>query len=295
MQPRVWTVFVALVLAFLLIIILQAAVLLPMVLMDLSRGVPPTALQSSLQERLSGVAMFILLTSCGQLAFLLAALVPAWLSPVPLARRLALAPASGSMIFWTTLGSIPVLAVALGLVEALARVLPPDPGLQQFFDAITLGESIPFVLFIALAPGFCEELFFRGYVQSRLLERWSPLWAIGVTSLLFALVHVMPHAILAALPLGIWFGVVAWRTGSILPGMFCHAFVNGGLNAWRMIVKFEEVTETAQFVLVGISLAIGAPAFLIACGKLRAAQAALQSVANIRVEAPLTAEQRVEA
>jgi membrane protease YdiL (CAAX protease family) len=60
------------------------------------------------------------------------------------------------------------------------------------YERMTPVVAVPFVLFIAAFPGFNEELLFRGYIQRRLLARWSPWLAISVTSALFALMHVMP-------------------------------------------------------------------------------------------------------
>ena len=105
-------------------------------------------------------------------------------------------------------------------------------------------------------------------MSSELLERWRPWTAIMVTSVIFAAVHLMPHAILAAFPLGLWFGVIAWRTGSIGPSIACHFFVNSGLNLWRCIVKFGGVPETAQYTFVGIALAAGVVCFVVACRQL---------------------------
>jgi len=42
---------------------------------------------------------------------------------------------------------------------------------------------------MAAAPGVTEELFFRGFVQVRLVERLGGLAGIAVTALLFGLLH----------------------------------------------------------------------------------------------------------
>ena len=55
---------------------------------------------------------------------------------------------------------------------------------------------------IALVPGFCEEVFFRGYMQRRLLQAWSPWSAILVTSLLFGVLHLNPAQSLFAFLFG---------------------------------------------------------------------------------------------
>lgn len=133
----------------------------------------------------------------------------------------------------------------------------------RFFDALTIDSAIVFVLFVGIAPGFLEEMVFRGYTQQRLVKRWGATTGIVVTSILFGLFHITPQAILVALPLGFWFGYVAWRSGSILPAILCHFFVNSGVNTWRMIVKFGEISETAQDSSYVCALAIGVICFAV--------------------------------
>ena len=68
-----------------------------------------------------------------------------------------------------------------------------------------------------------------------------------------------------ALPLGVWFGVIAWRVGSIVPTIVCHAFINGGVNAWRLVVKFAELSETVQLVSTAFFLIVGVVCFVLSC------------------------------
>jgi membrane protease YdiL (CAAX protease family) len=53
-----------------------------------------------------------------------------------------------------------------------------------------------------------------------------------VTALLFAVAHLNVIQAVFALPLGIWLGIMAWRTGSIWPGVLCHAVVNA---VWNLV------------------------------------------------------------
>ena len=246
-------------------VVFQTVAALGLLAMEVASGTDIREAAERLPEKLATPSMFILMAACGQLAMGLGAIVPAWLSPVPLRARLGLLSAGPSWSVYplTMLGSLVPLAIGLGFAAALAQVMPGDPSVQILLDNITLAEAVPFVLFIAIVPGVVEELLFRGYIQRRLLERWSPGWAIGVTSVLFALMHVMPHAIVAVLPLGIWLGVVAWRTGSVLPSIFCHAFVNGSLNAWRMAVKFGDIPEPTQWIVVVATLLAGLACFVL--------------------------------
>ena len=121
----------------------------------------------------------------------------------------------------------------------------------------------PFVLFIALVPGFVEETFFRGYMPRRLLQRWSPAVGILVTTALFAIMHITPHAVVNAFVIGLWLGVLAWRTGSVWPGVVSHAFINGSWNIWQIgkvlgvFPRTPHVTVTATLcaVVLGCFLA----------------------------------------
>lgn len=264
-RPRVWTVFVAVVLAMLVAIAWQIVVVLIVLAGEVSGGRNIQEVTQDLIAELATPMMFILLSVGGQLGFGLVAVAGGWLSSEPLRERLRLVPATGSSSVYplAVCGSLVPLAVGIGLAEALASILPPDPSARLLYESMTLAAAAPFVLYIAVAPGICEELMFRGYVQRRLLQRWRPAWAIGVTSVVFALVHVAPHAILAALPLGVWFGVVAWRTGSIGPGIYCHAFVNGSVNAWRVVLKFVDVPDAMQYIVPAVGLLLGLVCFVV--------------------------------
>lgn len=110
------------------------------------------------------------------------------------------------------IGSIFLLAIGLALAEALVWLvpwLPVDPTAKLLFENMTVPRAIPFIIIIGLVPGFCEELLFRGYVQRRLTARWGPAVGILIASVAFGLAHLMPHVVVFATVLGIWFGVVA--------------------------------------------------------------------------------------
>jgi len=114
---------------------------------------------------------------------------------------------------------------ALGLVVPSAWLQEHMPELPNFveqeFDMI-LKDRWGYLTIGLLAP-LAEEIVFRGAaLRSLLASRLSPLAAIVISALLFAVAHLnpaqMPHAFLVGLLLG-W---MYWRTGSILPGMAYH-------------------------------------------------------------------------
>lgn len=134
--------------------------------------------------------------------------------------------------------------------------------LQKMWIDGTKLESIAWVLLIALLPGFVEELFYRGFLLRGLLLKWGPTASIAMSGLLFAIVHGDPISASAILPLGLWLGLVAWRTGSIWLPFAMHASVNGVWTATMMIAHRDPGTESWMTgAAIGASI-VGIVAFI---------------------------------
>lgn len=270
-KPRVWPALLLPPAGLALAIGLQAVLGIATAAWLGSQGVPPTELADQVIATLTSPAGMLVMVVIGPGAFGIVALLAGWISPEPLLRRLGFFRVrnAAALCGLTAVGSIVPLAVAIALATWVAVWAEPlglvDDSFVKFFEEVTPGQGVVFVLLIALSPGFCEEMLFRGYVQQRLIKRWGPAWGIGVASVLFALAHIMPPNIAVALPMGIWLGVIAWRTGSIWPSIVCHAFVNGGLNAWRLAAKFGELTDT-QVMIGNVAFVLaGSVCFVLAC------------------------------
>ena len=82
------------------------------------------------------------------------------------------------------------------------------------------------ILSITLLGPMLEELLFRGAIQGELQRQMKPWKAIIVSSLLFGLVHMNPAQIPFAFLLGMLFGWLYYRTGSLLPGLVGHVLNN---------------------------------------------------------------------
>ena len=92
-----------------------------------------------------------------------------------------------------------------------------------------LGLSL---LVFALMPAITEEVAFRGYILSGLERRYRPFTAILLSALLFAFLHVLLslfQQFFGAAILGVVLGLIAYRTGSLWPGVVFH-FVNNALG-----------------------------------------------------------------
>ena len=105
------------------------------------------------------------------------------------------------------------------MLVSLVLALLPESWMEEYGKAMRLSTEtglIPALAVVAGAP-LAEELVFRGVIQSR-LERAMPVWiAIVLQAVLFGFIHGTPVQIGYAFLMGLLFGYIRYRTGSILP------------------------------------------------------------------------------
>ncbi len=113
----------------------------------------------------------------------------------------------------------------------LIRLLPPPESLIRAMEKIFLLDQKPVPLWIvwlvlAVSPAVCEELLFRGMILSgfRRLGMWP---AILLSGLLFGLAHSSIYRLIPTFFLGVLFGYLVWRTGSVYCSIVAHALNNG--------------------------------------------------------------------
>lgn len=102
-----------------------------------------------------------------------------------------------------------------------------------------LRESISpaqLIVWIAIFPAISEELVFRGVVGRGLVARYGLVAGIGITSVLFAAVHLHPVHAIALLPLAVAIHVSYLATRSFLVPVLLH-FLN---NSWAVVALFHQ-------------------------------------------------------
>ncbi len=270
-RPRIWTALLAPVVAFCAAMAISVAIGIVWAIVLIESGEPFSEIDAQIASVIEDPISYILLLAFGQFPFLITPLLAAWLSPVTFRQRLGFVPSglSAWQFVVVVLGSFVPVAIGWGLYYAAAQLVPPDESTERLYANMTWGTVVPFIACIALIPGFTEEILFRGYMQRRLLQRWSPWTAILVTSLVFAVVHMELHTVAFALPLGIWLGWVAWKTDSIWPCIATHAAVNAG---WNIVACGMELTgtETLPLPLILGASAVGLAATVAAVRILQA-------------------------
>jgi membrane protease YdiL (CAAX protease family) len=130
-----------------------------------------------------------------------------------------------------------LVALPVKLLWVAKRFLPLGPG-PAVWGLLDKNWTPSFWLFLAVSSfavtPMLEELFYRGYCQTRLEEDFGGMGAIVIVSLFMTLGHNQYHqlsllsigSIFALIPLMLGMGYVYWRTRSLVPAMILHAAVN---------------------------------------------------------------------
>ena len=160
-----------------------------------------------------------------------------WLRKRPLEDAASLHPCSR----WT-MGFCIFGAMGLFVLISLVLYLLPERWMAEYGKAMTLSTETGLIPALAMVVGapLAEELVFRGIIQSR-LERSLPAWiAVVLQAVLFGLIHGTPVQIGYAFIMGLLFGLLRWRTGSILSTLAAHAAFNAMNDPLGLLGDFAE-------------------------------------------------------
>ena len=162
-------------------------------------------------------------------------------------RNLRANPLSGDVWGSAILAGIVGLAALLLFMRVYNRMVK----LPQ--QQLTASDPIPpvtlffLVLMGSAVAGIVEEAAFRGYMQRPVEKRHGPLPAILITGILFGFAHFThPETTILLMPFylgaAVVYGMMAYLTDSILPGMVLHAvgdvfvglaFLTAGQSEWQ--------------------------------------------------------------
>ena len=180
------------------------------------------------------------------------------------------------------------LAFAVVMHSALVilfRIIPfPVEAFHRGYDLSRI-PSLPLKWLVAVFGAACaaitEETGFRGYLQQPIEERHGAFVAILVSSGLFLVAHLnQSWAIPAMFPIiflgGVMLGLLAWSSGSLIPGFLGHTLMDIGLFAywWTGIAgtfSARTINETgidAPFIAACIIFSVALAAALVAIAML---------------------------
>lgn len=131
------------------------------------------------------------------------------------------------------LGTTNVLYI-VGISIFLQPVMMAISGLTTIFFPNEIGELMyeiidyPYWLLIvavAATPAICEEVVFRGYIQSTYKNKPFITMAL-INGLFFGIIHLNPHQFFFAFGMGIIFAYMVHATRSIRAGVISHFVMN---------------------------------------------------------------------
>jgi membrane protease YdiL (CAAX protease family) len=119
-------------------------------------------------------------------------------------------------------------------------------------------EALFVWLVIAITPGICEEVLFRGSVQWSFEKGMRLRWAVLLNGAIFSMFHLNPITFIPLALLGMYFAVITWRGGSLGYSVAGH-IVNNSIAVIALYVFESESllpTDGAEATPSVIALAV---------------------------------------
>jgi len=187
---------------------------------------------------------------------------------------------------WSVVAAVFFAATVHASIVLLFRFVPfPMAAFRHGYN-LSFIPSLPLkwlaVVVSATSAGICEETGFRGYMQRPIEQRHGAPIAILISSLFFMVVHLTKGwATLGMVPIvfgaGVLLGLLAWSSGSLIPGMIGHVLMDIGLFAywWTGIAgdfTARPITETGldqPFLIACAVFAVSLSIVLFSISRLR--------------------------
>jgi sodium transport system permease protein len=193
---------------------------------------------SLLVAEASPLVQFAVSATITVLLYVLIPLTLALLERVPPRRALRLRiPSPVAVLSAGLLGvSLGVLVVEVMVLTQHWKLITLNPAITEAIEKKSLElNRLPLgmlLLMLSVVPAISEELFFRGYLFAALLRKLPAWGTIAVSAAAFALFHTVGMSgltlerTLPSLLMGLALGWLAWRSGSVWPGMLLHTLNN---------------------------------------------------------------------
>ena len=162
--------------------------------------------------------------------------------------------------------SIPLIVAGMLFINLCSEFLGLPDLMQDTF--LGMSRNVFGIISITIMAPLVEELLFRGAIQGYMLRKgMKPLHAILIASAIFGIVHMNPIQIPFAFAIGLIFGWLYYRTGSVIPGIVGH-FINNSIACIQMATLTEEEfnTKTIEWLGAGPTYALFALSLVVMIG-----------------------------
>ncbi len=150
------------------------------------------------------------------------------------------------------------LAPALYLAVTVAMMALPEAWLDSYAEAssgVSGGGVIGIVAVVLVAP-VVEEFIFRGLIMTRLAQAMPGWLAAALSAAIFGLCHGHPVWFAYTFVLGVLFGLMDLRLGSIWPSILAHMVFNGVGQVLDLLPEDDVVITGAYLVLVAAAVVL---------------------------------------
>ncbi len=142
--------------------------------------------------------------------------------------------------------------------DAILSVMPEmPPFLEELLKSMTQGNIWINFLSVSIFAPFFEEWLCRGMVLRGLLgNKVKPVWAIVISAVFFAFIHLNPWQAVPAFLLGCLFGYVYYKTGSLKLTMLMHfanntfSLVMSNIDAFKDVESWVEVLPGMRYWII---------------------------------------------
>ena len=168
-----------------------------------------------------------------------------------------------SKIIWL---SIPFIVAGMLFLNLCSEFLGLPDLMQDTF--LAMSRNVFGIISITIMAPLVEELLFRGAIQGHLLRKGMNPWAaLFIASAIFGIIHMNPIQIPFAFAIGMIFGWLYYRTGSLVPGIVGH-FLNNSIACLQMATMTKEDlnTMTIEWLGEGPTYALFALSFVVLIG-----------------------------
>ena len=151
-----------------------------------------------------------------------------------------------------------LLQPAMMFLSGLASLAMPNPVAGIMSDLMTMPLPIALVL-IALTPAICEELVFRGYIQTKYENQPIAVSAV-INGIFFGIIHLNLHQFAYAFVMGVIFVFFVHITRSVYSAVLSHFIINASqfsLGRFAATQIGPEGIEPSRADLLGAIQGIG--------------------------------------
>lgn len=153
-------------------------------------------------------------------------------------------------IFFLICGSVAVMSVASAL-SIVSRFIFPGANafLNQALD-LSLGDNMAVALFIVgiLAP-VSEELIVRGLLVRHSRNSFGLVGCMIMSMLFFSVYHMNIIQAIYVIPMGLFWGFIAYKFKSVIPSIICH-MINNFCSGFLSIAVGDEIGRVWIYVII---------------------------------------------